>query len=204
MSKKLSGTSLVGGNSEKTRTRVENDYYATETKSTIDLLKNCHINPNGTFLEPSVGGGHIVEAIKEYYGDNVNIDIDMYDIVDRGYKGTVIQDFLTLNANKKYDNIIANPPYKLATDFVYKGLQLLNTKGKMAMFLKIQFLEGVKRKKLFEEYPPKQVLVFSKRQNPLRNGQEVDENGKPWSSTMCFAWFVWEEGFSGETTIKWI
>lgn len=204
MSKKLSGTALVGGNSEKTRTRVENDYYATDPKSTIELLENYQINHKGTFLEPSVGGGHIVEAIKEYYGDNVNIDVDMYDIVDRGYKGTVIQDFLTLNTNKKYDNIIANPPYKLATEFVYKGLTLLNNKGTMAMFLKIQFLEGVKRKKLFEEYPPKQVLVFSKRQSPLRNGQELDENGKPWSSTMCFAWFVWEEGFKGDTVIKWI
>lgn len=30
------------------------------------------------------------------------------------------------------------------------------------------------------------------------------ENGKKWNSTMCFAWFIWEKGFSGEPTIRWI
>lgn len=30
------------------------------------------------------------------------------------------------------------------------------------------------------------------------------EKGKPWSSTMCFAWFVWEEGYSGDSVVKWI
>ena len=36
--------------------------------------------------------------------------------------------------------------YKFAKEFVEKGLSLLNNNGQMAMFLKIQFLEGAKRK----------------------------------------------------------
>ena len=36
------------------------------------------------------------------------------------------------------------------------------------------------------------------------DGKETDENGKKWNSTMCFAWFVWEKGYSGDTIIKWI
>jgi len=72
------------------------------------------------------------------------------------------------------------------------------------MFCKIQLLEGTGRKKMFENTPLKTVYVFSKRVNPLRNGEEKDEKGKPWSSTMCFAWFVWEKGFMGEPVIKWI
>lgn len=58
--------------------------------------------------------------------------------------------------------------------------------------------------KMVSYYTPKAVYVFSKRVNPLRNGLEVDENGKPWSSTMCFAWFVWEHGYTGEPCIRWI
>lgn len=38
----------------------------------------------------------------------------------------------------------------------------------------------------------------------MRNGSEVDENGKPWSSTMCFAWFVWERNFEDLPTVEWI
>ena len=50
----------------------------------------------------------------------------------------------------------------------------------------------------------KYVYVFSKRVSTWRNGQEFDENGKRWASTMCFAWFVWEHGYQGEPIIRWI
>ena len=105
---------------------------------------------------------------------------------------------------KKFDNIITNPPYSLAQEFLEKSMSILNNNGKIAMFLKIQFLEGTKRRELFKKYPPKYIYVFSKRQNPWRNGSSVDENGKPWSSTMCFAWFIWEKGFNGEPIIRWL
>jgi len=72
------------------------------------------------------------------------------------------------------------------------------------MFAKIQLLESEKRKELFKEYPPKYIYVFSKRINLWRNGSKVDEKGKPWSSTMCFAWFVWEVGYKGESMVRWI
>ena len=73
------------------------------------------------------------------------------------------------------------------------------------MFLKIQFLEGQVRKQWFKKYPPKYVYVFSKRQDPWRDGSPVNpKTGKKWGSTMCFAWFVWEVGFTSEPTIRWI
>lgn len=85
-----------------------------------------------------------------------------------------------------------------------KSLSLLKENGHVAMFLKIQFLEGKARKKFFEQYPPKTVYVFSERQNPMRNGEPLDENGKKWNNTMCFAWFVWENNYHGDTVVKWI
>ena len=73
------------------------------------------------------------------------------------------------------------------------------------MFLKIQFLEGQARKEWFKNSPLKYVYVFSKRQDPWRDGESLNpKTGKKWGSTMCFAWFVWEQGYAGEPTIKWI
>ena len=72
------------------------------------------------------------------------------------------------------------------------------------MFAKIQLLEGTKRREMFDNTPLKYVYVFSKRQNPLRNGSPTDEKGKPWASTMCFAWFVWEQGYISEPIIRWL
>ena len=99
--------------------------------------------------------------------------------------------------------IITNPPYSLAKEFVDKSLTLSN-KG-VAMFLKIQFLEGQARKDWFKTTPLKYVYVFSKRQDPWRDGESVNpKTGKKWGSTMCFAWFIWEHNYVGEPMIRWL
>ena len=139
-------------------------------------------------------------SLKQFYPDS---NIIGYDLIDRGYNNTIVDNFLEHDfKDQKFDNIITNPPYKLAQEFLEKEMKIINKNGKIAMFLKIQFLEGSKRKEMFKNFPPKYIYVFSKRQNPWRNGSPVDEKGKPWSSTMCFAWFVWKEGFSGEPVIR--
>ena len=192
MSKKyLTGTSLSG--TSTTRDRVEHDYYATPPESTLKLLEVEEFK--GNVLEPCCGEGHISEVLKEN-----GYDVISNDLVDRGY-GEYNQDYLT-STNLKADNVITNPPFKYAKEFIEKSLQDIT--GKVAMFCKIQLLEGVSRKELFENTPLKTVYVFSKRQSPLRNGSSVDENGKKWASTMCFAWFVWEHGYEGNPEIKWI
>lgn len=197
MAKVLSGTSLSG--TSTTRERVEDDYYATPYVGTQMLLDNVAFT--GNFLEPCVGGGHIADVIKKYYD---KADIFGSDLVDRGYPNTLVADFLTYDFDRKFDNIITNPPYSLAQEFLEKGMEVVNNNGKIAMFLKIQFLEGAKRREMFKKYPPKYIYVFTKRQNPWRNGSSVDEKGKPWSSTMCFAWFVWEKGSKSEPIVRWL
>ena len=179
-----------------TRDRVADDYYATPPEATRAILDKEVLE--GNILEPSCGEGHISEIIKEYYPDS---DIVSSDLVDRGYGEGGI-DFLTYEFKRKYDNIITNPPFKLAKEFIERSLQLANKK--VIMFAKIQLLESEVRRELFEQYPPKYIYVFSKRINPWRNGDPLDEKGKPWSSTMCFAWFVWEVGFKGEPAVRWI
>jgi len=118
------------------------------------------------------------------------------DLVDRGY-GVHGIDFLLKRGG--YDgDIITNPPYKYAQEFCEKAIELTN--NKVAMFLKLTFLEGQKRKKFFEKYPPKKVYVFSQRQKCAING-DFENTG---SSAAAYAWFLWEKGFTGEPIIKWI
>lgn len=195
----LQGGKLAGGNPKNKR--VENDYYATNPKAVEMLLKQYDIF-GYNILEPCVGEGHIVNAIKDFYTNDRNITC--MDLVDRGFPNTIVQDFLTYNTSKKYDAIITNPPYSLAKEFVEKGMELLNENGQMAMFLKIQFLEGAKRRQLFEKYPPKYIYVFRNRMATWNNGRELDENGKRWATTMCHAWFIWEKGSTTEPIVRWL
>lgn len=195
----LKGTSLVG--MSQTRKRVENDFYATPRNATEAILNMVELK--GSILEPAAGQGHISVVLKRKYPYN---EIVSTDLVQRNEKfGVPIQggiDFLTHDFNRKFDNIITNPPFNMAQEFIERALQLAD--DKVIIFAKIQLLEGNKRKEMFDNAPLKYVYVFSKRVNPLRNGEELNENGKKWSNTMCFAWFVFEKEYEGEPVIRWI
>lgn len=62
--KVLAGAKLAGGNPENER--VENDYYATNPEAVKMLLSKYDFFAQ-TILEPCVGGGHIANAINEFY-----------------------------------------------------------------------------------------------------------------------------------------
>ena len=179
------------------RERIENDYYATPLKATEELLNKFDLSSCDSFWEPACGEGHISKVLLNKFK---NATVTSTDLIDRGYgKGGI--NFLNMFA-EKVDCIITNPPFKLAKEFILKALTLSNKY--VIMFAKIQLLEGIGRKELFEKYPPKYIYVFRNRINPLRNGNPLDEKGKSWASTMCFAWFVWEIGFKGEPIIRWL
>jgi len=193
---KLTGTSLAGGSVNYER--VDNDYYATAYESTYGLF-NVEEFDNSTYLEPCCGEGHISKVILDLFP---NANVESTDLIDRGY-GEGGNDFIEKEYDKKYDYIVTNPPYKLAQEFIEKSLKITNKK--VAMFLKVQFLEGIGRYDMFKNTPLKVVHVFSGRQDPWRDGQSLNpETGKKWGSTMCFAWFVWEIGYEGKPTINWI
>jgi hypothetical protein len=64
--------------------------------------------------------------------------------------------------------------------------------------MKLTFLEGQKRRALFEKYPPKRIWVSSSRINCATNG-----NFEGTSSMMAQAWYIWEKGYQGPTTLGW-
>lgn len=160
---------------------------------------------SGSILEPACGQGHIIKAIRER---DPAADVRGTDIVWREdifglgcLEGGI--DFLGPNFRRgEYKNIITNPPFSLAQEFIEKALGVASEK--VAIFCKIQLLEGRSRKEMFESTRLKAMYVFSGRVSPLRDGRELDEKGRPWASTMCFAWFVWDKRYSGDPIIKWI
>lgn len=88
----------------------------------------------------------------------------------------------------------------MGLDFVKKSLDLLEDGQRAIFFLKIQFLEGKSRYSFFQENPPKYVYVHSSRMNCVRGGRFEEYQ----SSAVCYAWYIFEKGFKGDTIIKWI
>ncbi len=175
-----------------TRERVEDDFYATPEESTKALLAVEEIIYPA--LEPACGDGAISKLLDG--------ECKSYDLIDRGY-GIPGYDFIKCkNFFHKYETVITNPPFNLFQEFAEKALEIATSK--VILFGKLQALEGKKRATFMQNSPLRTVYVFKSRQNPLRNGSPVDENGKPWASTMAFAWFVWEKGYTGKPQIEWI
>ncbi len=192
-SKAIFATHGASNHSETERAVL--DYYATDPEAVERLLeveKFFHY-----ILEPACGGGHIAEVLLKH-----GHDVLCSDIVDRGYeKQTMTADFLHLSMSPRNSrDIITNPPYSKAKEFVEHAMSSSLESVKVAMFLKLTFLEGAKRKDLFDKYPPKKIYVFRNRIDCWKNGIKPEKASK----AVCYAWFVWEKGYRGKPIIEWI
>ncbi len=186
----------LGASNHSKKEREQNDFYATDPKALeifLDKLEVDGIKLHNDIWECACGAGHLSKVLQEG-GYRVYIS----DIIDRGYGK--VQDFLIAKYKNLYMDILTNPPYKYANEFVQKALDIQADGYYTVMFLKIQFLEGQARKKLFEKYPPKYVYVNSVRQLCAMNG----EFDKYKATAICYCWFVWQKGFTGEPVIRWI
>lgn len=160
--------------------RQKDDFYPTPEWVTRVLLGFHKFD--GEIWEPAAGCGDMAEVLKK-----AGYEVYATDLVNRGYCPAGI-DFLL--ENMKAQNIVTNPPFNLAYEFMEKGLEL--AERSLALLLPIRYLCGKKRSKFFLEHPPAKIIVipnkisFLERQNPM----------------MEFAWYVWDKGAVG-TKIYW-
>lgn len=194
--KRVHSVHVTLGSSNHTDTkRSDNDFYATPPSATRNLLELETFSTN--VWEPCCGMGHIASELEKK-----GYSVKKTDIFDYGCEGCLSgEDYDFLRLNETYDgDIITNPPYGLATEFAEHALDIITTGHKVAMFLKIQFLETQKRYELFKKYPPKIIYVSVRRYGCSADGKFL--NGES-SSAVCYCWFVWEKGFQGDPVIKW-
>lgn len=188
------GNCSVRNTNIRTKDADPNDYYATEPRAVELLLEQEKFSP--VIWECACGEGHISKVLEKN-----GYKVISTDFIDRGY-GLGGCDFLgdlpDVGVDFKSVDIVTNPPYKYAKQFVQRALDIVAPGQRVAMFLKLTFLEGGGRKKLFQENPPKVVYVASSR---LQCGKGGDFSG---SSMVAYAWFVWVKGYKGDPIIKWI
>ena len=173
--------------------RAERDYYATPPEAVRMLLELETFNTR--IWEPACGEGHISEVLKE-----CGYHVMDSDIVVRSYPCEQM-DFLAISSDDFYwdGDIITNPPFKYSTEFAEKALSLIEYENRVALFLRIQFLESIKRRKLFHYSPPEFVYVASKNLRCARNGDFENATG----NASTYAWFIWRKGFRGDPGLRW-
>lgn len=183
MAMEMRGASIAGRKRNDGIDLYETPEYATRALMAVEEF-------DGAILEPACGMGAISKVLAEEYA------VMSTDLIDRGYGSC--QDFFTVDV--PVDFIVTNPPYVLAEEFVRHAKKIATKK--IAMILKLSFLESEGRKELFadKEFPLKTVYVFRKRVQMYPYGIDKPKN----SGTIAYAWFVWDKDYYGDPMIKWI
>lgn len=185
----------LGASSHSSDERQSQDYYATDPMAAELLQQIEDIPKDKPVWECAAGARHLADVF-----ENAGYKVIATDIVKRA-ENVQVEDFLMFRGyNFCFDGtIITNPPYRYAEQFVMHALTHTAPGNKVCMFLRLNFLEGKRRKELFRIFPPIRVWVSSSRIQCAKNA----DFGKYTRSASAYAWFVWEVGYKGETTLKW-
>ncbi len=181
----------LGASNHSKYERQAEDYYATDPIAVKLLLE---VEPQlSNIWECACGEGHLAKVIAEQGKLHKATDL-----INRGYGN--VEDFLLNKEPYHHGDIVTNPPYIKAVEFVKHAIDKVDTGRYVCMFLKVLFLESQSRKELFTKYPPKVIYVSSSRINCAKNGDFETYN----SGAIAYAWYVWQKGYIGDAVIKWI
>jgi len=163
------------------------DFFPTPPWATYALIDNEKFS--GDIWECACGDGAMSSVL-----EHACKGVASTDLYDRGF-GEAGVDFI--EAKRRSDNIVTNPPYNAAEAFVKTGTEL--ARHKFALLLRLAFLEGANRANtIFSRVPPARVWVFSERITFYPKNAEVKGSG-----TTAYAWFVWDKNASGPTELRW-
>lgn len=168
-----------GGKKEKRR---ENDFYPTPIECTIALVEFLKIE-NMNIWEPCCGNGAISKILS--IKNNVySSDLNDYNFGESGI------DYLKCKKEKKFDAIITNPPFYIASEIIKKAISESDI---VCMLLKSQYWHSQSRYKLFMKNIPSYILPLTWRPNfaPDRGSAPIME----------VHWTVWIKGNSNSKYI---
>ena len=170
----------------------KDDLYETPPEAMRALLAVEKI-PDGAVWEPACGPGSIVRVLRDA-GHRVYAT----DLVDYGCADSEARiDFLLEQQMPDFHvgSIITNPPYKIAGQFVRHALGLC---PHVIMLLRLAFLESERRSVIIDRGWLARVHVF---RNRLPMMHRAGWNGPRSSSSIAFAWFVWDRTHTGPTEL---
>jgi len=178
----MTGKAFLNKQSE----RPIGDLYETPYSMTEQLLERETFD--GAVFEPASGKGAIVNVLDRR--GYMPIYSDLY------YTKNKV-DFLKTTYSMQ--NIITNPPYSMADEFVTHAKKLY--KNKIAFLLRTNYLSGTKRLNAGIYTELSKVYIFS-RMADLRAPMRGD--GKYPTAGIVYAWCIWEKGYTGDPMINFI
>lgn len=146
----------------------------------------------GAVTDPCCGFGRIAEAAK----GAGHYPVRARDIVDRGYPGCEVTDFLTSGDTE--DNIIGNPPFDIFRPFAEHALKC--ARFKVAMIWLVRTLPAAR---WLQDTPLARIYFLTPRPS-MPPGHVIARGEKPGGGKQDFCWLIWSKGRIGPPDIKWL
>jgi hypothetical protein len=154
----------------------------------------------GEIHDPACGIGRIVKnAIIAGY-EAAGSDI----IARPGFEPLLLCNFLDPNQYDPiypvFNNIVTNPPFRHAREFV--ELSLKRAERKVAMLLPVGWVLGDDRSRWLAATPLRRVLFLTPRPS-MPPGDLIQAGMKPEGGRVDFAWYIWHRGYDGKPELGW-
>jgi len=160
--------------------RVEHDLYETPAWCTEVLLR--HVVFQRKILEPAAGRGAIAKVLSKN-----NYEPICQDLMVRDYVPCEEFNFFKREYVPKSFDIITNPPYDKAEEFVRHALAITGGTQKVAMLLRNEWDCAHTRTDLFTDEVFRMKIVLTRRPRWI-----ADTDGSPRHN---YAWYVWCHGW---------
>ena len=174
--------------------RDPNDWYVEPFECSAALFAMERFE--GAIWDPACGSGRIVQEARR-----AGLQAKGSDLIQRSEFCEVTSDFLAGTPRTKSANIVSNPPFGIAEEFVHRALALVRTNGKVAMLLPLVWMAGFSTKRdWLPSSPLRRVYPISPRPS-MPPGAVIEAGVRPGNGTKDFAWFVWQNRYVGAPEI---
>jgi hypothetical protein len=163
------------------------DFYPTPAWATNALLSVEKFS--GSINEPCCGAGAMSVELS-----NAGYEVISSDMFNHGFGKSGIDARRLIGP---VDNIVTNPPYNIAAEMLEHFLGIY--RRKIALLLRLSFLESRKRYPLFQRSPPSRIHIFSERLSLCKAGGTVNGGG-----TISYAWLVWMRKRANGPVVHWL
>lgn len=179
---------IYAGVDKKDTNRRSNDFYPTPPLATYILHKYADVPKR--VIEPCAGRGNISVELERNGYEVRSFDLEQYE--ESLTTVCVGQDVMQLEKQEGFEGAVTNPPYH--KDLPRKiAEKLVSEYDFVAMFVRLTFLEGKKRKKLFTDNTPSDIIFMSDRIRFIESTTEPIERKDQLGGMIAYCWVVWNK-----------
>lgn len=171
-----------------------NELYETHPAATLALMRAEELPFR--IWEPNCGRGAIVRVLRAAGHAVLSTDLIDYNSPDQDLAG--VNFVRPLENLPEVDAIVMNPPFSLARECIEHAMDYAPM---VYVLLRLAFLESEIRYPFFRSGKLARIHCFSDRL-PMMHRDSY--KGKKATSTIPFAWYVFDREYAGTTQLDWI